>query len=496
MVNLYGPTETTMTKFVYMVEPADQLKKAIPIGKPMRGAKAVVVDKNGGVCPPWRVGELYIRTPYRSLGYFGQPELTNAVFVPNPFNNDAADLVYKTGDLARIVDNGDFEVLGRRDNQVKVRGVRIEIEEIEAALAECEGLSQAAVAVQDDSDGDKRLVAYVVPEAGAQLTAAALRKSLKDKLPEYMLPVAWGMLQKLPLTPTGKVDRQALEKIKPEFMHDGHQGGAPSTQTEEILCGIWAQVLKIDSVVMHANGIDLQYLCPDAAKYLFRLGGWRASLMAIMHEFRLDLFQGLAVHFACGRQRKLLQHAPGYGEHVFRQFVLQALAESGSGKLGASLRHNICNQAFVAVRIILYRNSRLAQSFAFCQCSLNLFYLNADAADFYLIVSSSQDLKIPIVDDSRQVSGLVYKVCGIIIKGVWHKDRVGQLRLAEVSQRAVRSSDIKLSNSPRRTYAAILVYHHGFSASHRFADGNRLLQLISRLNHVHKLCHCGFGWSV
>ena len=164
LVNLYGPTETTMTKFVYMVEPADQSRKAIPIGKPMTGAKAVVVDKNGGVCPPWRVGELYIRTPYRSLGYFGQPELTNAVFVPNPFNNDAADLVYKLEDLARIVGNGDFEVLGRRDNQVKIRGVRIEIEEIEAALAECEGLSQAAVAVQDDSDGDKRLVAYVVPQ--------------------------------------------------------------------------------------------------------------------------------------------------------------------------------------------------------------------------------------------------------------------------------------------------------------------------------------------
>jgi amino acid adenylation domain-containing protein/non-ribosomal peptide synthase protein (TIGR01720 family) len=257
LVNLYGPTETTMTKFVYMVEPADQWKKTIPIGKPMRGAKAVVVDKNGRVCPPWRVGELYIRTPYRSLGYFGQPELTNAVFVPNPFNNDAADLVYKTGDLARIVDNGDFEVLGRRDNQVKIRGVRIEIEEIEAALAECEGLSQAAVAVRDEPDGDKRLVAYIVPEPGVQLTATGLRKSLKDKLPEYMLPAAWGLLQKLPLTPTGKVDRQALEKIKPESLQDKHEGEAASTQTEEILCGIWSQVLKLESVGVHDNFFEV-----------------------------------------------------------------------------------------------------------------------------------------------------------------------------------------------------------------------------------------------
>ena len=257
LVNLYGPTETTMTKFVYAVEAGDQQKRSIPIGKPMKGAKAVVVDKNGKVCPPWRVGELYIRTPYRSLGYYGQPELTNTVFVPNPFNNDPADLVYKTGDLARIIDNGDFEVLGRLDNQVKIRGIRIEIEEIEAALAECDGVSQAALAVQEGPDGEKRLVAYVVPEAGVQLTAGGLRNSLKDRLPEYMLPAAWGVLQKLPLTTTGKVDRQALEKINPESMLDGRKGGAASTQTEEILCGIWSRVLKIDSVGVHDNFFEI-----------------------------------------------------------------------------------------------------------------------------------------------------------------------------------------------------------------------------------------------
>jgi len=310
LVNLYGPTETTMTKFVYMVEPADQLKKAIPIGKPMRGAKAVVVDKNGGVCPPWRVGELYIRTPYRSLGYFGQPELTNAVFVPNPFNNDASDLVYKTGDLARIVDNGDFEVLGRRDNQVKIRGVRIEIEEIEAALAECEGLSQAAVAVQADSDGDKRLVAYVVPEPGAQLTAASLRKSLKDKLPEYMLPAAWGILQKLPLTSTGKVDRQALEKIKPEFMHDGHQDGATLTQTEEILCGIWAQVLKVDSVGVHDNFFEIGGHSLLATQLMSRIQDAFSLELPLRALFESPTVAELAKNIEQARQQKLGMELP------------------------------------------------------------------------------------------------------------------------------------------------------------------------------------------
>ena len=257
LVNLYGPTETTMTKFVYMVQPDDQWKRTIPIGKPMKGAKAIVVGKNGKVCPPWRIGELYIRTPYRSLGYFGQPELTNAAFVPNPFSNDPTDLIYKTGDLARIVDNGDFEVLGRQDNQVKMRGVRIEIEEIEAALAECEGVSQAAVAVHEESAGERRLAAYVVPENGAQLTSSDLRGALKDQLPEYMLPSSWVLLQKLPLTPSGKVDRQALKKIRPEPRVSGHNSAAASTQTEEILCGIWLQVLKLDAVGAHDNFFEI-----------------------------------------------------------------------------------------------------------------------------------------------------------------------------------------------------------------------------------------------
>ena len=257
LVNLYGPTETTMTKFVYVVEAADHLKRSIPIGKPMQGAKAVVVDKNGRVCPPWRVGELYIRTPYRSLGYYGQSQLTSTVFVPNPFNHDLADLVYKTGDLARIIDNGDFEVLGRQDNQVKIRGIRIELEEIEAALAECEGVSQAAIVVQEGPDGEKRLAAYVTPEDGVRLTASGLRNSLKERLPEYMLPTAWAVLGKLPLTSSGKVDRQALEKIKPESMLDGRKGGAASSQTEELLCGIWSQLLKLDPVGVHDNFFEI-----------------------------------------------------------------------------------------------------------------------------------------------------------------------------------------------------------------------------------------------
>ena len=304
LVNLYGPTETTMTKFVYLVEAADHLKRSIPIGKPMQGAKAIVVDKNGRVCPPWRVGELYIRTPYRSLGYYGQSELTNTVFVPNPFNNDPADLVYKTGDLARIIDNGDFEVLGRQDNQVKIRGVRIELEEVEAALAECEGVSQAAIVVQEGPDEEKRLVAYVVPEDGVRLTAGGLRNSLKERLPEYMLPSAWGVLGKLPLTSTGKVDRQALEKIKPESMFDGRKGGSASTQTEEMLCGIWSQLLKIDSVGVHDNFFEIGGHSLLATQLVSRIQDAFALELPLRALFEFPTIAQLAISIDHARQQK------------------------------------------------------------------------------------------------------------------------------------------------------------------------------------------------
>ncbi|HEX8851928.1 MAG TPA: amino acid adenylation domain-containing protein, partial [Pyrinomonadaceae bacterium] len=131
LVNLYGPSETTMTKFFYFVSPADKDAPFISIGRPMEGAKAVVVGENGKACRAGKVGEIYIRTPFRTLGYYRQPELTREVFVQNPFSTDPEDIVYKTGDLGRVLANGNFEFLGRKDHQVKIRGVRIELKEIE-----------------------------------------------------------------------------------------------------------------------------------------------------------------------------------------------------------------------------------------------------------------------------------------------------------------------------------------------------------------------------
>src|SRR6185295_382152 len=136
LVNLYGPSETTMVKLFYPVETADASRPTIPIGKPMKGAAALIVDAKGRPCTPGQIGEILLRTPYRSHGYWGRPDLTDEVFVPNPFGKDPGDLVYRTGDLARLLPDGDYEFLGRKDQQVKIRGVRVEIGEIESLLRE------------------------------------------------------------------------------------------------------------------------------------------------------------------------------------------------------------------------------------------------------------------------------------------------------------------------------------------------------------------------
>ncbi|MBZ5521678.1 MAG: amino acid adenylation domain-containing protein [Acidobacteriia bacterium] len=258
LVNLYGTSETTMAKFAYEISEQDQFRQVIPVGKPIKGAKALVLDEEGVVCPPGMVGEIYIRTPYRSLGYYGKPGLTNEVFVPNPFGKDPLDVVHKTGDLGRVLEDGNFEVLGRRDTQIKIRGQRVELGEIEAALTKHEGVAQAAVVAVDVEDGEKKLVAYLVARAGAQVDFNELRQSLKGQLPEHMLPSGWGLLDALPLTSNGKVDRQALEQMKPEFgLHTRNSSRQARTPAEEMLCSIWEEVLKVHPVGANDNFFEL-----------------------------------------------------------------------------------------------------------------------------------------------------------------------------------------------------------------------------------------------
>lgn len=267
LVNLYGPTETTMTKLFYFVKPADSQRRAIPIGKPMEGAAALVVDERGKVCTPGMVGEIYIRTPYRTLGYYQQPELTNEVFITNPFSNNFNDIVYKTGDLGRVLEDGNFECLGRRDGQVKIRGVRIELGEIENHLRLHTLVNDVVVVAREDSNGNKYLCAYIVLKE--ELESGKLRDFLLQSLPESMIPSVFVVMDALPRTISGKVDRRSLPLPNRQ---QNRTFVPPRTLIETQLAQIWGQVLNLDRVGLNDNFFELGGHSLNATQLLSRVG--------------------------------------------------------------------------------------------------------------------------------------------------------------------------------------------------------------------------------
>jgi amino acid adenylation domain-containing protein len=257
LVNLYGPTETTMVKFYHIVQEADAQRGFIPIGKPMSGTRAIVLDDNEGVCPQGIVGELYIRTAYSTLGYYKYPDLTNEVFVRNPFSNDPKDIIYKTGDLVRLLSDGDFQFIGRKDNQVKIRGYRVDLGEIEELLHTHAQIKSAVVLDWEGVSGDKRLIAYIVSDTDHSLITTELRDFMKRMVPEHMIPSMFVMIDALPLSANGKVNRHALPLPERTTITLGSVFVAPSTPTEEMLASIWGKVLDLEQVGIHDNFFEL-----------------------------------------------------------------------------------------------------------------------------------------------------------------------------------------------------------------------------------------------
>ena len=255
IVNLYGPSETTMTKFFHVVTPADADRRLIPIGKPMPGASAIVVDERGGPCPAGVVGEIYIRTPYRSLGYVGREDLTREVFIQNPFSADPSDLVYKTGDLGRLLKDGTFELIGRRDHQVKVRGERVELGAIETALRTHAAVKDVAVVDREDATGTKYLCGYVVTDD--ESAVAGLRDFLAADLPASMVPSMFVALPSLPRLINGKIDRAALPAPDRDRARAEQPFEAPRNPVEERLSGLFAEVLGVSRVGIHESFFEL-----------------------------------------------------------------------------------------------------------------------------------------------------------------------------------------------------------------------------------------------
>ncbi|WP_159783482.1 amino acid adenylation domain-containing protein [Sodalinema gerasimenkoae] len=251
LVNLYGASETTMTKFYYFVSPEDGERSSIPVGQPIPGASLLLVDGQNQPCPIGSEGEIFVKTDYRTLGYYQQPELTDAVFVPNPLTQEPEDIVYKTGDLGKLLDDGNLLFLGRKDFQVKIRGVRIELGEIENLLRSHPQINDVVVVDRDDPRGNKYLCAYTV--AKQPLEPGQLREFLLQQLPDYMIPSSFVQLQALPRNINGKVDRKSL----PDPRDIQRDRVLPRTAKEAQIAEVWQQVLGCGEVGVTDNFFEL-----------------------------------------------------------------------------------------------------------------------------------------------------------------------------------------------------------------------------------------------
>ena len=250
--NLYGPTECT----IWATASKCAADGAPPnIGKPIANTRVYVLDARGQPQPVGVAGELCIAGVGVGRGYLNCPELTAEKFIADPFDPTGQGRLYRTGDLVRWLPDGNIEFLGRIDEQVKVRGFRIELGEIESALRVNPDIGEVVVMAREDVPGDRRLVAYVVAEGGDVDLIERMREQLRASLPEYMMPSAFVLLAALPLTPNGKIDRKALPASERGSVVADYV--APRTPTEEIMAGIWAEVLKVERVGVHDNFFEL-----------------------------------------------------------------------------------------------------------------------------------------------------------------------------------------------------------------------------------------------
>ncbi|HEY0077786.1 MAG TPA: amino acid adenylation domain-containing protein [Pyrinomonadaceae bacterium] len=255
VVNLYGPSEDT-TYSTVAVQPRGA-KHEPTIGRPITNTEVFVLDEHLQLVPVGVAGELYIGGSGLARGYLNRPELTAERFIPNPFGEAIGERLYRTGDLARRLADGEIEFLGRVDYQVKIRGFRIELGEIEAAIGRNAGVGEAVVLAREDAPGDRRLVAYAVAREGASLSVEELRGYLKTKLPEYMIPSAFVVLDAFPLTPNGKIDRKALPAPATERDEASSTFVAPRNEQEAQLARLWEEVLQVRLVGVRDNFFDL-----------------------------------------------------------------------------------------------------------------------------------------------------------------------------------------------------------------------------------------------
>ncbi len=256
LINSFGLTEATIDSTFFEAEELNVAdEKLVPIGKPFANMPIYILDEYLKPVPVGVRGELFVGGIGVARGYFNRPELTAEKFVPNPFASTPGERMYKTGDVARFLPDGNIEFLGRKDHQIKLRGYRIELGEIETAIGKYTNIKDSVVIAREDKPGDKKLVAYIVPESKAEIDINDLREFLLTQLPDYMVPSAIMILDELPLTPNGKVDRKALPVPGEDLFKEAVAVDyvAPRNQVEEVIAKIWSDVLNIEVIGIYNN---------------------------------------------------------------------------------------------------------------------------------------------------------------------------------------------------------------------------------------------------
>lgn len=330
LLNEYGPSESHVVTVHELQGPAADWPKLPPIGRPIANTEIYLVDGNLEVCPVGVPGELHIGGESLARGYVGRAALTADRFIPDPFSTRTGSRLYRTGDIARYLENGEIEFLGRKDNQAKVRGYRIEPGEIETLLRQNTQIKEAVVTVAEDDTGDRRLIAHLVTQGEPPPSSNELRSELKQHLPDYMIPSAFSFVADLPLTPSGKIDRLTLAKNVDWKRTLQRVYVAPRTELEESMARMWAEVLKLEKVGIHDNFFEIGGHSLLAAQLISRVRAAQQVELPLRTLFEEPTIAGLAKAIESLKQAhviKALSAIPRKSKTIDQQLSELKLAE-------------------------------------------------------------------------------------------------------------------------------------------------------------------------
>ncbi len=320
-VNFYGSTETQRAVGFYQVEMGNEKKngrkgdevkprEVIPLGRGLEDVQLLVLNRSGRMAGIGEKGEIWMRSPHLAAGYLGNEQLTHEVFRANPFTGDPGDRIYRTGDRGCYRSDGNVVFQGRLDEQLKIRGYRIEPSEIEGVLRRHTGISDSVIVARGEEPGNRSLVAYVVPEGGSEPGVSELREMLMDQLPAHMIPSSFVFIDRIPLTPNQKIDKDALPSPGGEGKSLEGEYVSPWTPTEDVLAGIWANVLGVDRVGVYHNFFDLGGHSLLATRIVSRVWDVFRVDLPLMVFFREPAVAAIAGYIDIKQREEELSQAP------------------------------------------------------------------------------------------------------------------------------------------------------------------------------------------